>query len=119
MPENVLDIWQYGFTEMFNNAIDHSGGKTISVNLEKTAVNTEIAIYDDGVGIFRKIQAELGLLDERHAVLELAKGKLTTDPARHSGEDIFFTSRMFDDFVILSCGVYFSHKFRCQRRLDT
>ena len=111
MPENVLDIWQYGFTEMFNNAIDHSGGKTISVNLKKTAVHTEITISDDGVGIFRKIQAELGLLDERHAVLELAKGKLTTDPARHSGEGIFFTSRMFDDFVILSGGVYFSHKF--------
>jgi anti-sigma regulatory factor (Ser/Thr protein kinase) len=111
MPDNVLDIWQYGFTEMFNNAIDHSGGKTISVNLEKTAVSTEIAIYDDGVGIFRKIQAELGLLDERHAVLELAKGKLTTDPSRHTGEGIFFTSRMFDDFVILSGGVYFSHKF--------
>ena len=24
LPDNVLDIWHYGFTEMFNNAIDHS-----------------------------------------------------------------------------------------------
>lgn len=111
MPDNVLDIWHYGFTEMFNNAIDHSGGAMISVDLEKTAVSTQIAIYDDGVGIFRKIQEELGLLDERHAVLELAKGKLTTDPSRHTGEGIFFTSRMFDDFEILSGGVYFSHRF--------
>lgn len=111
MPENVLDIWHYGFTEMFNNAIDHSSGKSISVVLEKTAVSTQIAIFDDGVGIFKKIQAQLGLLDERHAVLELAKGKLTTDPAHHTGEGIFFTSRMFDDFEILSGGVYFSHKF--------
>lgn len=111
MPDKVLDIWHYGFTEMFNNAIDHSGGTRISVNLEKTAVSTQIAIYDDGVGIFRKIQAELELLDERHAVLELAKGKLTTDPSRHTGEGIFFTSRVFDDFEILSGGVYFSHRF--------
>jgi len=36
-------------------------------------------IGDDGIGIFRKIHDELGLLDERHAILELAKGKLTTD----------------------------------------
>jgi hypothetical protein len=68
-----------------------------------------MVIADDGIGIFRKIQAELGLEDERHAILELAKGKLTIDPQRHTGEGIFFTSRMFDDYRILSGGVYFSH----------
>ena len=26
LPTNVLDIWHYVFTEMFNNAIDHSAG---------------------------------------------------------------------------------------------
>ncbi|MBW2164126.1 MAG: DUF4325 domain-containing protein, partial [Deltaproteobacteria bacterium] len=98
-------------TEMFNNAIDHSNGTVINIQLKKTATNTELALYDDGIGIFKKIQAELGLLDERHAILELAKGKLTTDPANHTGEGIFFTSRMFDDFEILSGGIYFSHKF--------
>ncbi len=111
MPDNVSGIWHYGFTEMFNNAIDHSGGSRISVSFEKTAVKTVISIYDDGVGIFRKIQAALGLLDERHSVLELAKGKLTTDPKHHSGEGIFFSSRMFDSFAIMSGGVYFSHEF--------
>ena len=50
-------------------------------------------------------------MDERHAVLELAKGKFTTDPANHSGEGIFFSSRMFDEFDILSGEVYFSHEF--------
>lgn len=111
MPDNVADIWQYGFTEMFNNAIDHSEGSLIIVELSISAVNTQIALYDNGVGIFKKVQEELDLLDERHSVLELAKGKLTTDPDRHTGEGIFFTSRMFDDFEILSGGTYFSHKF--------
>ncbi|MCC6620131.1 MAG: DUF4325 domain-containing protein [Deltaproteobacteria bacterium] len=111
LPENVLDIWHYGFTEMLNNAIDHSGGQAVSVDVKRTAVSTQIIIHDDGVGIFRKIQSALGLLDERHAILELAKGKLTTDPRHHSGEGIFFTSRMFDLFAILSGGVYFSHRF--------
>lgn len=111
MPSNVLDIWHYGFTEMFNNAIDHSGGSEIVVSIRKTATNTEIWITDDGLGIFKKIQTTLNLLDEKHAILELSKGKLTTDPKRHSGEGIFFTSRMFDSYGILSGETYFSHDF--------
>ena len=111
MSENVLDIWHYGFTEMFNNAIDHSDGTVIGIQIRKSATSTEIVLYDDGIGIFKKIQSELSLLDERHAILELAKGKLTTDPDNHTGEGIFFTSRMVDDFDILSGGTYFSHKF--------
>lgn len=111
LPQNALDIWHHGFTEMLNNAIDHSEGTVISVVFEKTAASTRISIHDDGVGIFRKIQTALKLMDERHAVLELAKGKLTTDPARHTGEGIFFSSRMFDYFETLSGGVYFSHQF--------
>lgn len=110
LPDNVLNIWHHGFTEMFNNAIDHSGGTTVFVQVTKTAVSAEIVISDDGVGIFRKIQKECGLLDERHAIFELSKGKLTTDPRNHTGEGIFFTSRMFDNFEILSGGLYFSHE---------
>jgi hypothetical protein len=110
LPDNVMNIWHHGFTEMFNNAVDHSTGQWINVTISKTAVSTEMIISDDGIGIFRKIQAALGLLDERHAILELSKGKLTTDPKRHSGEGIFFTSRMFEEFQILSGGAFFSHR---------
>ena len=39
----------------------------------------------------------------------LSKGKLTTDPARHSGEGIFFTSRMFDKFSIASGKLFYSY----------
>jgi biotin operon repressor len=109
MPGNVLDIWHYGFTEIFNNAIDHSAGASIFVSVTRTAITTEIVLRDDGIGIFKKIQNALNLLDERHAILELAKGKVTTDPTRHSGEGIFFSSRMFDEFDILSGGLFFSH----------
>ena len=111
IPDNVKNIWHHGFTEMFNNAVDHSGGARINVQIRKTAANTEMLLWDNGIGIFKKIQSAMGLLDERHAVLELAKGKFTTDPKNHSGEGIFFTSRMFDSFDILSGGVFFSHQF--------
>lgn len=111
LPDNVLNIWHYGFTEMFNNVVDHSGASHVVVSVRKTAASTRIEIYDDGVGIFKKIQAALDLVDERHSVLELAKGKFTTDPENHSGEGIFFSSRMFDEFDILSGEVFFSHEF--------
>ena len=111
LPGNVRNIWHHGFTEMFNNAVDHSAGSTILVRIKTTAATAEMLILDDGVGIFRKIQRERELLDERHAIFELSKGKLTTDPQRHSGEGIFFTSRMFDGFDIQSGGVFFTHQF--------
>lgn len=114
-PKNVLDIWQFCFTEMLNNAVDHSGGTRIILAVKKTAVSTGMLISDDGVGIFKKISSSLGLPDDRHAILELAKGKLTTDPARHSGQGIFFTSRLLDSFNIFSGELFFAHKHDANR----
>ena len=48
------------------------------VNVEIDAVKITLQVFDDGIGIFRKISQELGLADDRHALLELAKGKFTT-----------------------------------------
>lgn len=110
LPANVQSIWHYGFTEMFNNAIDHSGGTGVFVGLGQEGLKKCLLLRDDGEGIFRKIKRELALPDERSAMSELAKGKLTTDPDRHTGEGIFFTSRAFDEFSIASAGLYFSHE---------
>ena len=102
LPNNVYEICHYGFTEMFNNALDHSHGLNVVVEITLTGLSIEMRVIDDGIGIFKNIQTKFGLEDQRHAILELAKGKLTTDPERHTGEGIFFTSRMFDDFAIVS-----------------
>jgi hypothetical protein len=59
-------------------------------------------ISDQGVAIFQKIRDDFALSDAREAILELSKGKLTSDSANHSGEGIFFTSRMVNSFTILS-----------------
>ncbi|MDR1701901.1 MAG: DUF4325 domain-containing protein [Sporomusaceae bacterium] len=99
---NVLFACQYGFTEILNNAIDHSESKDVLIMLSQNPVDIKIWIIDYGVGIFNKIQKAFSLNSPRDSIWELAKGKLTTDPDRHSGEEIFFTSRIFDDFVIFS-----------------
>jgi len=110
LSSNVLNICQYGFTEIVNNAIDHSDGTTLIVSLVRTYKNIILRIIDNGVGIFNKIQEELNLDDPMHAILELSKGKLTTDPAHHTGEGIFFTSRIFDKFSIFSGRLFFSYQ---------
>lgn len=109
--ENVSDIWRYCFTEIFNNAIEHSGGTAITVHVSKTALNVALTVSDNGIGIFKKIQQAFHLSDERHAVLELAKGKTTTDPSKHSGEGIFFVSRMVDRFDISANNIFLSHVY--------
>lgn len=110
LPGNSIDIWQYCVTEMVNNVIDHSEGSSLIVVVRRRPSNARILVLDNGIGIFRKIKAAFNLEDETQAILELSKGKLTTDPDRHSGQGIFFTSRMMDEFSILSRGAYFSHK---------
>jgi len=110
LQEHVRDMWHYGVTEMINNAIDHSEGTELTIIFNRTALDVEIWINDNGEGIFHRIQRLGNLYDPREAMLELAKGKFTTDPANHTGEGIFFSSRSFDSFAIMSRTLYFSHK---------
>lgn len=114
LKENVIDICHYGFTEIVNNVIDHSNGHDVTILVERNECDVLIMIADDGEGIFKKITRIEQLEDERQALLELSKGKLTTDPDNHSGEGIFFASRMFDKFVIHSKGLVFSHHDRME-----
>ena len=107
---NIFEICHYGFSEMVNNAVDHSNGSNLSIMLKYSPTLIEMHIADDGVGIFQKIQTELCLDDPIDTILELVKGKLTTDPKHHSGEGIFFTSRLFDDFAIMSGNLRFAHR---------
>ena len=102
LNKNVKEICQYGFTEMVNNVIDHSDAKKLTVQLTIDYLNIQLFVQDNGVGIFQKIKDTLKLEHTNHAILELAKGKFTSDPENHSGEGIFFTSRAFHDFMIVS-----------------
>lgn len=108
--ENVRRIANYGFNEMLNNAIDHSEGSSVWISMKLEDNNLCITLTDNGVGIFKKITKALKLPTEREAILHLSKGKFTTDPAKHTGQGIFFTSRMVGKFSILSDDLYYSFK---------
>ena len=109
LPREIESICHYGFTEMLNNAIDHSVGTTVFISIERDTAKIAITIIDDGEGIFNHIARLMHLQDSRESILELSKGKLTTDPDNHTGQGIFFTSRVFDEFFIFSGDLAFSH----------
>ena len=98
-PE-VRRMAQHAFTELLNNAIDHSGGGSVTVSLRQTPVQLQMLVSDDGVGLFERVQRSFAIDDPTLAMLELSKGKLTSDPAGHRGHGLFFTSRLADVFDI-------------------
>ncbi len=106
----LKDSMFHVFTEMLNNAIEHSEGDTIRIALFESAYGYLVSITDNGVGIFKKICRYKNLKDEQHAMFELSKGRLTTMPEAHSGEGIFFSSKISDEFSIISHGLIFHHE---------
>lgn len=96
LPGNVRDIVQFGFTEMLNNAIEHSRSATCKIEIQLDPYLSFFSVRDFGIGLFHSISSKFALPDENAAVGELLKGKTTTMAERHSGEGIFFTSRAGD-----------------------
>jgi anti-sigma regulatory factor (Ser/Thr protein kinase) len=105
LPSNVRAIHNYAFTEMLNNAIDHSKGRWIDVSKYWTDDRLTFEIDDDGVGAFRKVREKFGLPDDFAALQEISKGKTTTDPEHHTGQGLFFTSKAVDHFMLEANGL--------------
>ncbi len=99
---NVEAVVRYAFTEMLNNAMEHSRSQRGRVRMRLTPATCVFEVSDQGIGIFHSIRRKFGLEDERDALLELVKGKTTTLPERHTGEGIFFTSRVADRLRVRS-----------------
>ena len=113
LPQNVFSVWRYAFTEMMNNAIEHSAASAICVAVLKNALSTVIIIADNGMGIFNNIRNYVKKEKNEDISLEesatlLFAGKFTTAESMHSGEGIFFTSHLMDSFMIVSESVVFS-----------
>jgi len=102
LPNNVESIVHYAFTEILNNAIDHSISDRCKIEVRLDATKLTFTIRDIGIGVFSSIAEKFDLQDEHAALIELIKGKTTTQPHAHSGEGIFFVSRSADRFVLRS-----------------
>ncbi|MCX5715484.1 MAG: DUF4325 domain-containing protein [Candidatus Omnitrophica bacterium] len=99
---NVSHVIDYAFTEMLNNAIEHSRSKTCEVIMVRERDEVYFHVIDKGIGIFNNIRQKKHLNTDMEAIQDLLKGKLSTDPKAHTGEGIFFTSRVADMLIIQS-----------------
>lgn len=100
----ALKIANYVVTEMLNYVRDHSGSEFVHVLGDSNPASFLVHVVDEGVGVFRRLSEGLGLAGPREAVIEVAKGKRTTDPAQHTGQGIFFSSRLCDWFCLEANG---------------
>ena len=98
LPPAVNRMVQHAFSELLNNAIDHSGGSHVTVSLRQTASHVQLLVSDNGCGLFQNIAQAFAIDSPQLAMLELSKGKLTSQPQRHSGHGLFFTSRLAEVF---------------------
>lgn len=104
LPKNIKTLLDYAFTEILNNAIEHSKSKNIEIKITKAIKTVNFVIRDFGVGVFKNVEKKFHLKTEIEGINHLLKGKQTTSPAAHSGEGIFFTSKAADFFILESFG---------------
>lgn len=102
LKENLSSILFYAFTEMLNNAIEHSHSQYVEICIKKDKENIKFCVNDFGVGVFKNVMQQRKLHSELEAIQDLLKGKTTTQPHSHTGEGIFFTSKIADIFILES-----------------
>lgn len=90
-----------------NNVIEHSKGENLYISIYTNCLYSRVIIVDDGEGVFRTLLKYMekngwDKPDLEDALIELYKGKITSKAENHSGEGIFFSSKMMDTFMIWS-----------------
>lgn len=98
LPAQVRRMVRHAFTELVNNAIDHSGGRQVTVSMRQTPAQVQLLVSDDGCGLFQRIEGSFAIGEPALAMLELAKGRLTSQPDRHCGRGLVVTSQLADVF---------------------
>ena len=107
LNKNCLTIFDYAFTEMLNNAIDHSHSKKVWINVKFDHTNVTFIIKDLGIGAIESIKQGFEIRDDFLALEHLFKGKQTTAKEAHSGQGIFFTSKVVDTYKIATSNMEF------------
>ncbi|MBP6903403.1 MAG: ATP-binding protein [Burkholderiaceae bacterium] len=110
LPPNVAEIAEQVFTELVNNAVDHSGGSLVTVSMRQTPWQCQLLVSDDGRGVFDSLGQRFQLDDPAQAMLQLALGKLSSQPERHTGRGLFFTARLADVFDLHANGAAFQQR---------
>lgn len=104
LPADVARMLRHALSELLNNAIEHSGGRTVTVSMRRSALQAQLLVADDGRGAFDTIRAACAIDDPAQAMFEIAKGRLTTRPAGHGGRGLYHTAALADVFDLHANG---------------
>lgn len=104
LSRHVTQLMGQAFTELLNNAAEHSGGTQVSVSLRQTPQQLQLLVADDGVGLFQHLRETVAIDDPMLALLELSKGRLTSQPLHHCGHGLFLSARLADVFHVQANG---------------
>jgi anti-sigma regulatory factor (Ser/Thr protein kinase) len=104
LPAAVARMLRHALSELLNNAIEHSGGRTVTVSMRRTPLQAQLLVADDGRGAFDAIRAACAIDDPAQAMFEIAKGRLTTRPADHGGRGLYHTAALADVFDLHANG---------------
>jgi len=104
LPKNIHEICEFSIAAILNNIADHADATNLYYKLYLTHKNVHIILSDNGKGLFGHIQSSLKLKNTQIAVLELAKGHVTTDPDHHSGDELNTVIHLFDKVTIDASG---------------
>lgn len=107
--KNSYETANYIITEMINNVLDHSKSVEYKVKLSVDSYNVSFEIADFGIGVFNSIRQKFDLPTEEDAAILLLKGKTTTYPERHTGEGIFFSMKLADEYFVSSGKISLGH----------
>lgn len=103
--ESTDAVLSYVVTELVNNAIDHSGAAEVTLSATPAGTSVELEVADAGRGAFETVRSRLGLQSHLHALQAISKGRVTTDPERHTGEGLFFSSKAVSTFELAANGL--------------
>lgn len=105
LPANIREICEFSLSALFNNVLDHANGTHLSYKIYVTQDEVHLLINDNGVGLFHKINDAQNLQDNHLSAIEVAKGRVTSDPLNHAGEELMTVLHLFETGIIEATGL--------------
>ena len=100
LPKNIYEIFEYSAGSLINNIVDHAKATSVYFKIFINHEEAHLVLTDNGVGLFENIYKGLSLSSTQMAAMEIAKGNVTTDPDRHSGDELNTIIHLFDKAII-------------------
>ena len=102
---NVYEICEFSIMALLANTLDHSQATKLNYKLYISPNDVHFVLSDNGIGIFENLNNSLILEDIQVAAIEISKGRITTDPQNHGGDELMTVIHLFDKVTIDSSGI--------------